>query len=177
MIIPERLFDERKTFSFRLPYLFASEKFSKAFMRKVENGITMWNTPKIRSLFNNKDKVKHHSCVIYRGICWYGADYIGETIKNSEIRWNEHITGKDKNSDCVKHLNDNFDHEFGWFVLSRASSNCLKCKILESYYIKTCQPSLKNQINSDLLDRFRNGVTLLVTLIVLFLIYLFYLSR
>ena len=69
MIIPEWLFDERKTFSFRLPYLFASKKFSKAFMRKVENGITMWNTPKIWSLFNNKDKVKHHSCVIYRGIC------------------------------------------------------------------------------------------------------------
>ena len=103
----------------------------------------------MQSLFNNKDKVKHHSCVIYCGICSCGADYIDETIRNFEIRWNEHITGKDKNSDCVKHLNNHFDHEFRWFVLSRASKNCLKRKILEAYYIKTCQPSLNNQISSD----------------------------
>ena len=145
MIIPEWLFDERKTFSVRFPYSPANEKFSKVFMRKLENFtndkvklIIIWNTQKIQSLFNNKDKVKHHSCVIYRGICSCGADYIGETIRNSEIRWNEHSTGKDKNSDCVKHLNDHFGHEFQWFVLSRASKNCLKRKILEVYYIKTC---------------------------------------
>ena len=46
-------------------------------------------------LFNNRGKVKHHSCVIQRSICSCGADYIGETIINFEIRWNEHITGKD----------------------------------------------------------------------------------
>ena len=68
---------------------------------------------KIQSLFNNKDKVKHHSCVAYRGICSCGADYIGETIRNSQIRRNEHITGKDKNWD-----------------LSRASKNCLKGGVL-----------------------------------------------
>ena len=114
-------------------------------MRKVENFtndkvkvIIIRNTRKIQSLFNNKDKVKHHSCVIYRGICSCGADYIGETIRNSEIRWNEHITGKYKNSDCVKHLSGHFDHELRWFVLSRASKNYLKRKILEAYYIKTC---------------------------------------
>ena len=74
--------------------------------------IIIWNTRKIQSLFYNKGKVKHHSCVIYRVICSCGADYIGETIRNSEIRWNEHISVKDKNSDCVKHLNNHFDHEF-----------------------------------------------------------------
>ena len=62
------------------------------------------------------------------------------------------MTEKDKNSYCVKWLNDNFDHEFRWFVLSRASKNCLRQKILGAYYIKTCQPSLNNQINSDLLN-------------------------
>ena len=111
------------------------------------------------SLFNNKDKVKYHSCVIYRGIHSFCADFVGGMIRNSEIRWNEHITGKDKKSDCVKHLNDNFDHEFRWFVLSRLSKNCLKRKILEAYYITTCQPSLNNEINSNLLNLFRNGVT------------------
>ena len=56
---------------------------------------------KIQSLFNNKDKRKHHICVIYYSICLCGAYYIDETIIISEIRWNECITGKDKNSDCV----------------------------------------------------------------------------
>ena len=71
--------------------------------------------------------------MIYRGICSCGTDYIGETIRNSEIRWNEHITIKDKHSDCVKHLNNHFDHEFRWFLLSRPTKNCFKRKILEAH--------------------------------------------
>ena len=78
--------------------------------------------------------------MVYCGICSCSADYIGEKIRNSETRWNAHITGKDKNLDCVKHLNDHFDHEFRWFVLFGASKNCLKRKISEAYYMKTCQP-------------------------------------
>ena len=119
------------------------------------------NTRKIHEkdspYFNNNDKVKYHGCAIYRVICSCGADYLGETIRNSEIRWNEHITVKHKNSDCVKHLNNHFDHEFRWFVLSHASKNSLKRKILEVHYMKTCQPSLINQINGDLLKLFRNA--------------------
>ena len=91
MIIPEWLFDERKTFSVRFPYSPANKKFSNVFMRKVKNFtndkvkvIIIWNTRKIQSLFNNKDKVKYHSCVIFCGICSCGADYIGETVRNSE---------------------------------------------------------------------------------------------
>ena len=131
MIVPEWLLDETKAFSVRFPYSPTNEKFSKVFMRRVENFtndkvkvIIIWNT--------RKDKVKHHSCVIYRGTCSCGADYIGETIRNSEIRWNEHSTGKDKFSDCVKYLNDHFGHECQWFVLFRPSKNCLKHKILEA---------------------------------------------
>ena len=119
MIIPEWLFDETKTFSVRFPYSPANKKFREVFMRKVKNFTTdkvkviiIWNTRKIQFLFSYKDKVKHHCRVIYRGICSYSADYIGETVRNSEIRWSEHSTGKDKNSDCNKHLNDHFDHKF-----------------------------------------------------------------
>ena len=89
MIIPEWLFDERKPFSVRFPYSPASKKFSKVFMRKVEKFtndkvkvIIIWNARKIQSLFNDKDKVKHHCCVIYRVICSCGADYFVETIWN-----------------------------------------------------------------------------------------------
>ena len=81
------------------PYSPGKEKFSKVFMRKVETFtndkvkvIIIWNTRKIQPLFNNKDKVKHHSCEIYHGTCSCDTDCIGETIRDSEIRWNEHIT-------------------------------------------------------------------------------------
>ena len=67
--------------------------------------VIIGNTHKIQSLFN-------YSCVIYDSVCSCSADYIGETIRNSEIRWKEHSSGKDKDSDSVKNLNDNFDHEF-----------------------------------------------------------------
>ena len=50
--------------------------------------------------------------VSYIAVCSCGADFTGEEIRNCKIRWNEHITGKDKNSNFVKHLNHNFDHEF-----------------------------------------------------------------
>ena len=57
IIIPEWLFDERKTFSFRFPYSPANEKFSKVFTRKVKNFtndkvkvIIIWNTRKMQSL-------------------------------------------------------------------------------------------------------------------------------
>ena len=76
MIIPEWLFDERKTFPVRFPYSRANEKMRKVkiFTTDKVKVIIIRNTRKIQSLFNNKDKVKHHSCVIYRGICSYGAD-------------------------------------------------------------------------------------------------------
>ena len=69
----------------RLAFAPANENFVKSFMNKLEiftNYIVkfniVWNTRKIKSLFNYKDKVSHYSCIIYRGICSCGADYIRE---------------------------------------------------------------------------------------------------
>ena len=113
--MPDQLFEKRKIFTVRLPYLTANKKFSKLLNNKIEdytNGkvklVIIWNTHKIQSLFNHKDETQHHSCVAYRGVCLCGTDYIGEFIRNFKIRWKEHSPGKDKNSYCVKHLNDNF---------------------------------------------------------------------
>ena len=117
----------------------------------------VWNTPKIKFLFSNKDKVSHYSCVIYRGICSCGTDYIGEIVRNAQLRWNEHENDTDKNSDCDKYLNENDNHEFKWSILSPKVS--FKRKILEVSFIKTLSPTLKNQLNSDILTLFRNGVT------------------
>ena len=59
---------------------------------------------KIMPLFNNKEKVSHSICVICREICSCGADYIGETVRNAQLRWNEYENGTDKSSKCAKHL-------------------------------------------------------------------------
>ena len=77
---------------------------------------------------NNKGKVQHLSCVIYKDVCSCGADYIDETIRNFKIRWNEHENGIDKNSECFKHLQEHLSHGFHWSVLSIAPSNTFKRK-------------------------------------------------
>ena len=81
------------------------------------NSILYWNTQKIKSLFNKKDKVFHYSCVIYIEICSYEVNYIGETVLNVWLQWSEHKNGTDKNSEWVKQLNENDNHEFEWSVL------------------------------------------------------------
>ena len=65
-IIPEWLCEERKIFTVRLPYSSANEKFSKLYVNKIEDYtnckvkiVIIWNTRKIQSLFNYKDKIQH----------------------------------------------------------------------------------------------------------------------
>ena len=133
----------KKKFTVRLPQLSVNERFSKLTDNKTE--VVKLNYPKIQN----------HGCVIYHGVCSSGAEYNYQNIRNSNIWWKKYSTGRDKNFDCVKHLNDkfsncvkhlnNFSHEFWCFVLSRAPKNCLKQEIPEAYYIKTCQPSLNAQ--------------------------------
>ena len=53
--------------------------------------IALWSTRNIKSLFPLKDKVVHRSCVIYEGKCSCGLSYIGETKRNNEVRWKEHV--------------------------------------------------------------------------------------
>ena len=95
------------------------ETFCKLFVNKIDcsNGkvklVINWNTCMIQSLCNYEDKTQDHSCVMYRRVYSCGADYIGKSIRNSKIRWKEHSTGRDKSSDGMKHLNDNFDYKFG----------------------------------------------------------------
>ena len=103
----------------------------------------VWSTRKIKSLFNNKDKLGHYSCIIYREICSCGADCIGETVRNARLRWNEHENGTDKNSECAKHLNENDNHEFKWSILSLAP--------------KASFNNNSNRLNSDVLTFLRKA--------------------
>ena len=158
VLIPQWLFDERKECLIRLPFAPSKEKFVKPFINKLEIFTNyrvkfniVWNTRKIKALFNYKDKVSHYSCIIYRGICSCGEDCIGETVRNARLRWNEHENGTDKNTECAKHLSENNNHEFKWSILSLAPKVSFKRKILEAYFIKTLNPILNNQLNSDIL--------------------------
>ena len=118
VIIPECLFDQRKKVLFKLSYCPSGERDVKRFIDKIKsftNGklkfIVLWSTRNIKSLFPLKDRVTHFSCVIYEGKCSCGRRYIGETIRNSDVRWGEHksTTGK---SEPAKHLADNKSHMF-----------------------------------------------------------------
>ena len=146
------LFDETKLVHIRLPFAPQNKKFSNLFisiLKAFTNGKVrfhiIWNIRKIQSLFNNKDKAQHLSCAIYKGFCSCGEDFNGETIRNVKIRWNEHESGIDKNSECFKHLHEHvfwnmLSHGFHRSLLLVAPRNTFKRKILEAYFIKIMVP-------------------------------------
>ena len=154
----ELIFDERKTIAINLPFSNKNEHFSKKFCEKLEfytNGKVkfniIWSTRKIKSLFKIKDNVKHLSCVVYHGICSCGNNYIGETIRNVVTRIDEHEQPNGK-LEPSKHLKNNPGHQFNWMILSSAPSHHLKRKILAAYFIKQINPSLNDQLDSEILN-------------------------
>ena len=150
----------------RLTFATADEKFIKSFINRLEIFTNyrvkfniVWANQRINSLFNNKDKVSHYSCVIYRGICSCVAGCIENTVHSTRLCWYEHENGTDKNSECAKRLNENDNHEFSWSILSLPPKILFERKIFEGYFIKTLNLVLKNQLNTDILQLFRNDVT------------------
>ena len=131
---------------FKLPYSPSNERDVKGFIEKIESFtnrklkfIVLWSTRNVKSLFPLKDRVKHLSCVIYEHKCSCGRHYIGETIRNSDIRCNEHesTTGK---SEPAKHLADNKSHMFLWKVSASAPLRFHKRKTLEAFFITKLKP-------------------------------------
>ena len=51
--------------------------------------VITWKTRNIQSLFPLKDKNNYKSCVIYKGDCFCGSSYIGETRRNAKVRRNK----------------------------------------------------------------------------------------
>ena len=49
-----------------------------------------FRTKKVKQLLKLKSRNHHPSCVIYEGACSCQETYIGETVRNVEIRWQEH---------------------------------------------------------------------------------------
>ena len=61
----------------------------------------------MKILFPLKNKNIYPSGVIYKGTCSCGETYIGETIRNASVIWEEHYNPT-KNSEPVKHLKKQF---------------------------------------------------------------------
>ena len=112
----------------------------------------------IRSLSQIKDKVKHCSCVVYEGSCSCGKNYVVESVGNVVLRWAEH-KDPNKQSEPAKHLKYFPDNQFEWKVQTRAPEYTRKRKILRAFLIKSINPSLTEQLRTELLLLFRNGVT------------------
>ena len=55
-------------------------------------------------------------------VCSCGESYIGETIKNVEVHWDEHDNLMNK-SNSLKPIKDNLDHVLNWSVLANAPKN------------------------------------------------------
>ena len=108
--------------------------------------------------FELKDKCLLSACKIYLGVCSCGETYIGENIRNVETRWNEHNISSEKPNPS-NHLNSNITNHFSWSVICNAPVKKMTRKILEACFIALFNPTLNDQIESDLLHLFKNGIT------------------
>ena len=159
--------ENKKRVIINLPFCSKNEEYAKTLLTKLKqftgdkySFIVVWKTRKIRSLFPLKDKISisHCSNVVYEGVCTCNENYIGVTERNSIVRFEEHNNAT-KTSEPAKHLSLNNNHSFIWTILSKASPNTRKGKILEAFFIKVKRPSLNNQSDNYKLNLFHNGVT------------------
>ena len=165
-IIPPNFFDEPKQFiTLEIPYCPENETASKRFLKKFNiftqqnyQVVIKWITRKTKSLFQLKDRNPYPACQIYKGTCVCGKSYIGETIRNVQTRWKEHEDAR-KDSEPAKHLLEFSDHKFTWKTLLPASKNYRQRRNLEAILIAINGPELNNQLNTQKLNLFRNGIT------------------
>ena len=94
----------------------------------------------------------------YAVLCFCQESYIGETVRNFEIRWQEHEDTQN-HSKPAKHLKNNSTRSFTGKVLLPASSIKLIRPNMEASIIALKGPSFNEQVMSKKLSLFRNGVT------------------
>ena len=112
----------------------------------------------MKTLFKLKGPCIHPACKIYKGVCTCGETYIVEIFRNVGARWKEHNPPSDK-SNPLKHINNHIDQICTWSIIYNAPTNKFKRNIIEAYFIAIMKVTLNDQLNSDLLHLFRNGIT------------------
>ena len=86
---------------------------------------------------------------------------IRKTIHNVKTRWKEHNTPTDKSNPSI-HINSHQDHIFTCLTICDAPTNKFKQKTIEAYFIAIIEPTLNDQLDSDLLHLFRNGYNIIL---------------
>ena len=160
-IIPPGFFDvPKKVVLVDIPYCPLNEEFSERFMKTFDvftdniYGIRIkWITKKVKQLFKLKSRNPHPSRVIYEGVCSCQEPYIGETVRNAEIRWQEHEDTQ-KDSKSANHLKNNPTHSFTWKVFLPVSSVRRIRQNMETSIIALKQPSLNERVESKKLSLF-----------------------
>ena len=117
----------------------------------------LWQTRKIKSIFKPEDKNQHPSHVIYEGNCSCGESYVGETMRNVEVRTAEN-NDPTNNSEPARILKQNKSHKFTWKV-THPARKFFKRKILEGLFIQQKHPSLNKQINCYIAKLSPAGIT------------------
>ena len=64
-----------------------------------------------------------------------------------------------KKIEPFKAFDNNITHHFNWSVICNAPVKNFTRKILEVYFIAPLKPALNDQISSDLLRLYKNGIT------------------
>ena len=86
--------------------------------------------------------------MIYERVCSCQESYIGETVRNIEISWQEHEDTQ-KDSEPAKYLQNSPTHSFTWKnLITKASSNRHIRQNMEASIITLKQPSLNEQVES-----------------------------
>ena len=88
------LFEVKKKINLvQIPYCVKNESSSKQFIRMFDKFTNdtfdvqiKWLIKKVKTLFRVKDKSLDQACKIYKGVCSCCESYIGETIRNVEVR-------------------------------------------------------------------------------------------
>ena len=100
-----------------------------------------------------KDKKLYPACKMYYGVCKCGEDYIGETKRNTILRWSEH-DNVTEHSESERHLNKHINHVFTRKILCNVFKKIDIRKNLEAIFIALSKLSLNEQKNFE----FRIGI-------------------
>ena len=103
IILPWLFEVKKKIVLVQIPDCLKNESSYKQFIKKFDKFTNdtfdvqiKWLTKKVKTLFRVNDKSLDQARKIYKGICSCVESYIGETIRNVEIRWASIINEKVK---------------------------------------------------------------------------------
>ena len=133
--------EERNKIIVKIPYCSRNERLSKSFISKLNKFagfnhifIILW-----QNIFILKDKNTHRSHVVYKGECSCGDSYIGKTMRNVEVRIQEHFNACN-DSEPARHLRDRLA-----YTLHAAIHG--KRRIFEGPMIQQWKPALNKQLH------------------------------